>query len=90
MAKNFEYKMSEEDHEIMMNKIKDMEQKKKLHDALKSKQEEGGRTFSEYEDSDEDINAADIESEDDSDDSLDLGVELHDPNYRSPFVHGYC
>ncbi len=75
MAKTYEYKMSDRDYESMMNKIKDMEQKKKLADALKSDEEKGGWTFSEYEDSDEDINAGDFESDDDSDDSLELGVE---------------
>lgn len=39
MQKRYEYKMPEEDYEKMMQKIKDMEQKKKLTDALKSENE---------------------------------------------------
>jgi hypothetical protein len=41
---------------------------------LKSDKEKESRTFSEYEESDEEINAADFES-DETDDSLELGEE---------------
>lgn len=36
MAKNYDYKMSDSEYELMMSKIKDQEQKKKLAEALKS------------------------------------------------------
>ena len=59
MPANYDYKMNDEEYEKMMNEVKDREQKKKLAEALKSDKEKEGRTFSEYEDSDEDLNAAD-------------------------------
>lgn len=56
---------------------------------MKSDKEKESRTFSEYEESDEEINAADFES-DETDDSLELGEERDPYYYRSPFAHGYC
>lgn len=39
MMANYDCKMSDDEYEQMMNKIKDLEQKKKLAEALKSGKE---------------------------------------------------
>lgn len=79
-------KMSDEEYEAMMAKIKDGEQKKKLAEVLKKKEEKD--SFSECAESDEELNGADVESvgSDESDRSLgtggdERGVDLFAPGY---------
>ncbi len=82
--------MSDEDYELMMIKVKDQEQKKKLAEALKSDKEREERTYSEYEESDEEKNAAGSEFSSDSNDLLSLGHGDSENEYDDLYIGGYC
>lgn len=90
MPNNLDYKMQDEDWEKLMNKVKEDEGKKKLAEALRGDNEKEGKTFSEYEESDEELHAGDQESVDLSDDSLSLGNGDSDNEYKNLFTPGYC
>ena len=59
MPKNFDTKMTDKQYEEMMSKVKEIDQKKKLAEALKGEKNDDEKdTFSECALSDEDINGA--------------------------------
>lgn len=90
MQANYDCKMSDEEYEWMMSKIKDDEQKKKLAEALKSgKEKTEGWTFSQYASSDEDVNQADDSFSNHSDASLSLGHGGSDDEILDLFAPGY-
>ncbi len=85
---NYDTKMTDDEYEMMMLKVRDMEQKKKLADALLSTKEKQSWTFSECELSDADLNAAD-NSLSESEDSLSLGHGDSDDEILDLFAPGY-
>ena len=89
MAKNYETKMEDEDYEEMMNKVKELEQKKKLAEALKGDKPEEKDSFSEYALSDEEVNGADLESVDSDESDRTLGHGDSDAETEDLFAAGY-
>ena len=89
MAKNYETKLSDEDYEEMMKKVKELEQKKKLAEALKGDKKDDDATFSEVALSDEDVNGADYESDGSEDSEGTLGHGDSDREGDGLFTAGY-
>jgi len=90
MERNDDCKMSDEDYEEMMREINDQEEKKRLAKALGTLNEEE-RTFSECDDSEEEIVAGDIDTDFDSesDDDRSLGHGDSDHEHEDLYASGF-